>query len=182
MAFLETMLQNLVNMDFFQLLFPFLLTLAIVYGLLISKFKERLGKGPIGLISILIAFFVMLFSAQQPWLWQWITNISGIWIAIIVAVLFLLLALAMLGIDKITELNWKTAIIVLIIIYILAVGFLGVTPNLGSYGLGSLAFNSEIWTVVVFVIILAAAMFFLTREGGSSAAPSGGGTTPSAKK
>ncbi|RLI98525.1 MAG: hypothetical protein DRO99_00510 [Candidatus Aenigmatarchaeota archaeon] len=168
MAFLETMLNNLVTMDFFQLLFPFLLTLAIVYGVLIKGFEDRLGKGPIGLISILIAFFVMLYSSMYSWLWQWLTNISGVWLGIAMAILFLLITLALVGIKDLTSLNWKSAIIVLIVLYILAVGFLGAAP-FGGFGLGSIVFNSELWTIVAFVIILAVVMWFLSREG------SGGG-------
>jgi len=164
MAFLETMLQNLVNMDFFQLLFPFLLALAIVYGVLISGFKDRLGKGPIGLISIVIAFLVMLYSSMNSWLWQWMTNVSGIWLGIAMAVLFLIITLALVGIKDFEKLNWKTAIIALIIIYILAVGFLGATPF--GFGLGSIVFSSDLWTIVVFVVILAVVMWFLGREGG----------------
>ena len=99
MAVLETMLQNLVNMEFFQLLFPFLLALAIIYGILISTAKDRLGKGPIGLISIVLAFFVMLYSSWNTWLYTWLTQISGVWLAVAVAALFLIILFELMGLS-----------------------------------------------------------------------------------
>jgi hypothetical protein len=135
-------------------------------------FEDRLGKGPISLISIVIAFFVMLYSSQYDWLWRWMTEGFGIWLGIAVVILLLIILLAMLGIKDLTELNWKKAVIVIIVIYVLAVGLLGGT-NLGVYGLGYLLSGSDLWTLVIFVIILAVAMYLMTREGGKSGGNSG---------
>jgi len=180
MAFLDTMLQNLVNMEFFQLLFPFLLALAIIYGVLYSTAKDRLGKGPIGVISIVLAFFVMLYSSWNSWLYQWLTGVSGVWLAVASAALFLIVLFELIGL-KISEIGkWgagKTAI-GLIIVFILIVVIFGATP----FGLpwGYAAFNSDLWTIIFFVIILAIVMWFLTREnGGGGAAETA--TTPVAR-
>ena len=177
MAFLTTMLQNLVSMEFFQLLFPFLLALAIIYGILYSTAKERLGKGPIGLISIVLSFFVMLYSSWNTWLFQWLTGISGVWLAVASAILFLviLLELAGLSISKITEWKASQIAIALVIVFIVVVLIFGATP----FGMpwGSFVFTSDLWTIVFFIIVLAIVMWFLTREkapgGGQQAAPPG---------
>ena len=61
------LLGNLNQLGFFQFLFPFLLVLAIAYGALEfstggAKDKRILPKPAVGLISIIIAFFVMNYS------------------------------------------------------------------------------------------------------------------------
>ncbi len=42
MGIFDTMLTSLVQMDFFQVLFPFLLALAIFYGVLRWALKDRI--------------------------------------------------------------------------------------------------------------------------------------------
>ena len=50
MGIFDTMLTSLVGMDFFQVLFPFLLALAIFYGIFsVMGLKDRVGKGPVAL-------------------------------------------------------------------------------------------------------------------------------------
>jgi len=106
---------------------------------------------------------------MNPALYQWLTNISGVWLAIASALLFLIVLLGILGI-KTEELwkgtytkGWLVGLVVLVVVFILVVAVFGATP----FGLPwwSYTFNSDLWTVVFFVIILAIVMWFLTRGG-----------------
>ena len=58
-----TLVQNMASLGFFQFLFPFLLALAIIYGLLTFALKDRLPKSAMALISLILAFFVMIYSS-----------------------------------------------------------------------------------------------------------------------
>lgn len=165
------MLNNLVQLEFFQLLFPFLLALAIVYGVLMYAAREQLGKGPISLISVVIAFFVMLYSSWSgSILYTFLTTTSGVFLTIASALLFLIVILGLMGL-KISNLwgkdrNWIMVVIALIVLYIFLVGIWGATP----FGLPwwSFQFNSDFWTVIFFIVVLAIVLWALGREGGAA--------------
>jgi len=160
-------------MGFFQVLFPFLLALAIFYGVLTFAFEKKLKKGPIGLISIILSFFVMLYARNIPGLSDFITGASGTILALACVVIFVIIILALIGI-KFSDVwegekrNWTLIIIVLIIIYIVVVGIAGFVPGIGV-NLPWLVNNQDIWTIVIFVVILAIVLWFLGREEKESA-------------
>ncbi len=169
MGVLDQMLQNLVNMEFFQLLFPFLLALAISYGIMSVALKGKMHKSAMGLIAIIISFFVMLYSSWEPGLFYWLTNVSGVWLLVGSALLFLVIILGLLGIKP--EMlwgdqknKWVIAVIIIIIIYILVAAIWGTTPFGFSWGFGYM-FDSQVFTIIFFIIVLAIVMWFLTREG-----------------
>jgi len=181
MGVFDTMLTSLVNMDFFQVLFPFLLALAIFYGVLMWALGDKLKKGPIGLISIVLAFFVMLYAKQIPGLSWFLTLGSGTILAIASVVIFIIVILALLGI-KISDIwtgdkkNWTLIIIVIIVIYIVLASVVGFIPGVNVYLPWFLNYQ-DIWTIIIFVIVLALVLHFLTKEGGSG----GGNATPAQK-
>jgi len=164
MGIFDQMLTNLVGMDFFSVLFPFLLALAIFYAVLMWALKERLGKGPISLISIILAFFVMLFAKQIPGLSYMITAGAGWTLAIACIVLFMIIIFGLFGIKPEEIKNkWVEVIIVLVIIYIIISllwggmpGFFINIPWLGNY--------SDMWTIILFIAIIAIAWHFLSKE------------------
>ncbi len=164
MAFLETMLQNLVNMEFFQLLFPFLLALAIIYGLLRYALKDQLPKSAAGLISVIIAFFVMLYSSWNSWVYIFLTNISGVWLMVACVALFLVLLLGMFGISfkDLTEKMWLKWLVALVIIFIIIIAFFG-TSGYG-YGIPYWLMWGDFWTIIFFIAILAIVMYFFSRS------------------
>lgn len=167
MGVLETMLQNLVNMEFFQLLFPFLLALAIIYGLLRYALKDQLPKSAAGLISIIIAFFVMLFSSWNAWVYVFLTNISGVWLMIASVMLFLVLLLGIVGISfkDLTEKLWLKWLVALVIIFIIIMAFFGAT----TFGIPYWMAWNDFWTIIFFVVILAIVMYFFSKgEGGGA--------------
>ena len=170
MGVFDQMLTTLVNMDFFQVLFPFLLALAIFYGVLMWALGEKLKKGPVGLISIILAFFVMLFAKQIPGLSWFLTLGSGTILAIASIIIFIIIILALLGIQfkdiwEGDKRNWTLIIIVIIVIYIVLASIVGFIPGVNLY-LPWFMNYQDVWTIVIFIVLLALVLHFLTREGG----------------
>ncbi len=170
MGLFDTLLTSWINMDFFQVLFPFLLALAIFYGALMWAVGEKLKKGPVALISIILSFFVMLYAKQIPGLSTFITWASGTILALACVVIFIIIILALIGLKFENvwskDRNWVMIVIVLIIIYIVVVGIAGFIPGIGL-NLPWLVNNQDIWTIIIFVVILAIVLWFLGREGKS---------------
>src|SRR4030042_3663966 len=77
MALFENLFVTMQNLGMFQYLFPFLLALAIFYGILFWAMGERLKKGPTALISIILAFFVMLYANINPMIVGFFTTLGG---------------------------------------------------------------------------------------------------------
>ncbi len=167
MAAFQTLIQNMMRLEFFQFLFPFLLALAIVYGLLRWALPEQLPKSATGVISLIIAFFVMLYSSWNYMIVQFFANISGAFLIIGSGILFVIILLALVGF-KPTEL-WPAKegkakwIVVLLIVFIGAVIFFGA----GGYwlvGVPTWAASTDFWTIIFFVIILAIVIFWMGAE------------------
>ncbi len=165
MGIFDTMLTSLVGMDFFSVLFPFLLALAIFYAILTWAAKDRLGKGPIGLISIILAFFVMLYAKQIPGLAQLLTMGSGWTLAIASIIIFIIIIFGLFGI-KLEEMKnkWVEVIIVLVVVYIIVAWLWGGALPGFFVGLPWLTNNTDIWSIILFIVIIAIAWHFLSRE------------------
>lgn len=163
------LIQNMQNLGFFQFLFPFLLALAIIYGLLAWALKEQLPKSARGVIALIFAFFVMLYSSWNTMVVQFFTQISGTWLIVASGILFVVILLAMTGFN-VSDLmadsksKWIT---VLLVVFIGAVIFMGAGGGLFL----ALPISSEFWTIIFFVIILAIVVFWFGQEGGGAAAP-----------
>ena len=167
MGIFDQMLTSLVGMDFFSVLFPFLLALAIFYSVLMWALKERLGKGPIGLISIILSFFVMLFAKVYiPSLSTLLMMGSGWTLAIASVILFLIIIFGLFGI-KLNEIKdkWVEVIIALVVIYIIISLLWGGLPGF-FVGLPFLSNNADVWTIVLFLAIIGIAWHFLSKDGG----------------
>jgi hypothetical protein len=165
------MLQNLQNMGIFLYLFPFLLSLAIFYGVFSTVFKDKMQKSAISLISIVLAFFVMLFSSWNPAIVTFFASISGTGLLIASGILFLFLILGMAGFDVKRLLSddkdkprWAA---ILIVVFIVALIFFGAGAGnlipLPTWATGS----SELWTAIFFIIIIAMAMWWMGNSGDS---------------
>lgn len=163
---LQQMLQNMQYMGFFLYLFPFLLALAIVYGVLSWSLGDRLPKSARGLVSIIIAFFVMLYSSWNVWIVTFFAEYfgAGIVLACGILVVAILLGLAGYKVENLFQekgLRWVVLlgiiIVAIIIFYGAGAGWLIPVPTWST--------SSELWTVVLFIIILALAMWWLGSEG-----------------
>ncbi len=175
---LSNVVFSLERLGFFQLLFPFLLSLAIVYGVLSWAAKDRLGgKSPVALISIVISFFVMLYAATNSFIVTFLTQFSGVTLIASVGILFLIIVLGMIGVQfkDIFEMgekgkfNWLKMLIILVVVFIVLSFFFG---SSGFFPPGFLI-NNDFWTVVFFIIVLVVAVKFLGGEDAKPAAPAG---------
>lgn len=177
MGLFETMVQNMQRMEFFQYLFPFLLAFAILYGLLQWVFKEGLGgKRVHTLISVVFAFFVMLYSSMNPWLYTFLTTTSGVWLGIATVILFIVMIAALAGVNIHEVLGgketpkWVKYAVIVVIIYIALVAFLGQGGLFSAY-LPYWLTGSDLWTVIFVIIILAIVFGFVGGEGKREEAP-----------
>ncbi len=156
------------NMGFFQYLFPFLLAFAILYGVLKWVFKDKIEPRVVALISVVLSFFVMLYSAYNTWLYNFLANASGIWLGMATVLLFIVVLAALAGINLHDFLgeekrSWLKYLIVLVIAYVVIVSFLG-TGMYGSY-LPFWLTSGDLWTVLLVIIILAIVFWFVGGEG-----------------
>jgi hypothetical protein len=156
MGLFDAMLTNLLNMDFFQILFPFLLALAIFYGILKKTLEDKIGKGPVGIISIILAFFVMLYARSVP-IYLTLTAGAGWVLAIACILIFLIILLGLFGFglgDFSDKKKWLGLIVALAVIYIILSALWG---GIGMWNIGFPWFvgYTDLWTIVLFIIIIA---------------------------
>jgi len=162
------MLQNLQNMGIFLYLFPFLLSLAIFYGVFSMVFKDKMEKSAISLISIVLSFFVMLFASWNPSIVIFFASLSGTGLLIASGILFLFLILGMAGFDVSTLLKgdkgprWGA---ILIVVFIVALVFFGAGAG-NLIPLPAWSSSSELWTAIFFIVIIAMAMWWMSSSGG----------------
>jgi hypothetical protein len=180
MGVFETLIENMQRMEFFQYLFPFLLALAIVYGLLTYALKEQLSKSARGLISIIVAFFVMLYSSWNVAIVSFFANISGYWLVAGSGILFLVILLALVGFKpqeimvsggKPTKIGWAFLVA---IIFIAIMIFFGAGSSLVAGMVPGWATTSEFWTAVfVIIIIIIVVAWLAAGEGGGEGGEKG---------
>ncbi|MEE9406179.1 MAG: hypothetical protein V3V26_02120 [Candidatus Aenigmarchaeota archaeon] len=166
----ETIIQNMQTMGFFQYLFPFLLALAVLYGVMTMALKDKMPKNAIALVSLILSFFVMLFVSANPGIVGFLMNISGYWLVVGCGILFLIVLLGMFGIHaediwKGKENVWGKWVLILVVLVIAVVIFFGAGGE-ALVGVPSGVFSSELWTIVFFIVILALVMFVMGKEGG----------------
>src|SRR4030066_401761 len=97
MAFFDNLVINMQNLGMFQYLFPFLLALAIFYGVLMWAMGDRIKKGPVGLISIVLAFFVMLYANINPMIAGFFAMLGGTTLIVASGILVIAIFLGLAG-------------------------------------------------------------------------------------
>ena len=172
MGLFETMVQNMERMEFFQYLFPFILSFAILYGVLKWVFKDKIEPRIIGLISAMISFFVMLFSASNPWLYMMLSAASGVWLGMATVLIFIVVLTSLAGVNLLETMKnapgWLKYAAILVIIYLFVMVLLG-SGSLSSW-LPYWLTGSDIWTVILVIIILGIVFWFIGGKDESSAA------------
>ena len=171
------MLQNMENMGFFLYLFPFLLALAIFYGVLHWAMGERIPKSGIGLISIILSFFVMLYSSWNVGIVSFFANLGGAGLIVGSGILFAAILLGLMGF-KISDLTGDVAGKKFKWVFILGVLVIAIMIFFGaggaSFGLiPSWSNQGEFWTIVFFIVIVGLAVWWLGED--KNGAPSAGG-------
>ncbi len=166
----QQIILNMQQMGFFQFLFPFLLSLAIIFGLLEWTFggeKRRLPKSANALIALIVSFFVMLWTVSNPGIVTFFANISGYWLVAGSGILFILILLALVGVkteEHFLQSHWGKWTLILVIIAIGVVIFFGAGGQ-SLIGVPYWMFSTELWTIVFFIIVLAIVMFVISSSG-----------------
>ena len=166
----ENLLGNLNRLGFFEFLLPFLLFLAIIFGVLRFSLKEQLDKSAAALISIVASFFVLNYSGSVGiQVAAFFTNFFGASMIFLAGILLILVFLGLVGVkpDKLFDTSGHKWAFVLLIV------FIGILLFIGAGGGGLLQIPSSIGgftgndvaTLVFFLIILGLAVWFLGNQG-----------------
>lgn len=171
----QSMLQNMQSLGFFQFLFPFLLALAIFYGVMKWGVGDRLPNSAVGLISLILSFFVMLFASANPGIVQFFQTLSGTGLIVATGFLFLIILLGILGFKAesiFSDREYLKYLLPGIIVLIFIVLFFGAGAGFFVPGL---TVSSDWMTIIFFIVILAIVMSFLNKSGGEAKGAGGGG-------
>jgi hypothetical protein len=164
-------LQNMQNMGMFLYLFPFLLALAIFYGILKWSLGERIPKSGTALISIILSFFVMLYTSWNTQIVAFFAQLSGAGLIVASGILFAAILFGLMGFkietlmgDQNKKGKWIFILGILLIAFLIFMGAGG-----GSFGLIPAWSNSGEFLTVIFVIaIIGIAVWWLGEENGAS--------------
>jgi len=176
MSIFDTLVMNMQSMGLFQFLFPFLLALAIFYGILEFALKDRVKKGPIGLISVVMAFFVMLFAASNPMIVGFFSMLGGTTLIVASGILVIMIFIGLAGFELKTIFG-KGYMMWFFVFAIILIGLIVFFGAGGGYffNVPSFFISSDFTTVIIVILIIAAAMYFMTHEGEKASPPSSGG-------
>jgi len=167
-------LSDMQSMGFFLYLFPFLLALAIFYGVLTFALEKQLPKPARGLVSVIFAFFVMLYSSWNVMIVSFFANLGGMGLIVGSGILFIAILLGLMGFDikNLTSGEGKSKwIFILFIILIGVLIFLGAGAG-WLIDIPSWSTTSQFWTALFFIIILAIVVWWLgSGENSGGAAP-----------
>ena len=157
------MILGLEKIGVFLYLFPFLLTLAVTYGVLSFAMEKQLEKSARALISIVMGFFVMLFSMWNPGIVVFFANAFGFTLIVGSGLLGIIILLGLIGIKfedlmKNEKAKWIfTGSLILIGIIIFAV-------SAGSAIFGTTFLEStEVLTIAVLIAILGFSAWFISQ-------------------
>ncbi len=170
----QGIISNMQNMGFFQYLFPFLLSLAIIWGLLENApgVKDKFPKSAKAIISIILSFFVMLYTSWNPMVVSFFANLGGTFLVLASGILFILLLAGLVGFhpwSDIAEKNvWVKYGAALLIIFFLLLVLLGAGAG-WLVPIPPVSLSSDFWTVVFVIAILAIAFWAMTKDSGKSA-------------
>ena len=175
----QIILGNMQSLGLYEFIFPFLLILAISYGVLRYSLKEILPKSAAGLVSIIIGFFVMNYSGTAGYqLSKFFSTLFGGGLIVASGILVLVIILGLLGlkIGNITkgEGTKTTAVFVIAVLFVVFLIVIGAT---GSYipGIMPITITQDFWTIIFFVVILVIVLWVLGREEETGGAGAGEG-------
>ncbi len=150
----EVMIHNLSQLGVFGFLLPWIFIFVVMYALLLKS--KALGEDHkiIGVISIVVAFFVVAFGG--PAMAKFFTNFFGTMALVLAGVLGIILVVGLTGADVSKTLNTKSILAVLagivVVVFVISLGAYGV--NIGS----------TIVSLVFILALLAVAVMFITKN------------------
>ncbi|MFH1445441.1 MAG: hypothetical protein ABIF08_03095 [Nanoarchaeota archaeon] len=164
------------NMGFFLYLFPFLLALALLYGIMEKTLSGTLPKPARALISIILSFFVMLFVSWNPAIVTFFATLSGTGLLVLSGLLFLMIILGFTGFNIKEHFSGEHAKWVWVLVIILIVVLLFFGAGAGNFiNMPSWSMTSDFWTALFFIAILAAVMFWMGKDDKPAATKPAGG-------
>ena len=176
------LLGNLSRLGFFEFLLPFLLFLAIIFGVL-RWGVPQLDRSAAGLVAIVASFFVLNFSGNVGFqIAQFFTTFFGGALILLSGLLIIIIFLGLVGIKttdifakeggKVPAHTWA---------FILLLGFIGVLIFIGAGGGALLSIpptlggftGGDVVGIIFFLIVLALALWFLGGKGEAAATTEG---------
>jgi hypothetical protein len=157
------MILGLEQIGVYLYLFPFLLTISITYGVLSYALEKQLEKTARAVISVVMGFFVMLFSTINPGIVTFFANAFGFTLIVGAGLLGIMILLGLIGIkfEDLTKNNrakWLfTAALIVIGIIIFAV-----SAGAAIFGTEFLQ-STEIWAIALMLVILGFSAWFITE-------------------
>ena len=150
----------------FQLVLLWLLTLAIVYGIL-SHLSLPKSISTRGVISIVVAFMVLIAvagTAAANFISAFTTATIAVAFGIIVLMMLLEIMGAKMGGEHIFAKNpkfWGVALLVLVILIFIGAGGLGIVnlPNI------FISLSSPLIAVLMFLVVMVASIWILFKDG-----------------
>jgi len=157
------MVLGLEKIGVYLYLFPFLLTLAITYGILSYALEKQLAKSARAVISIVMGFFVMLFSLFNPGIVAFFANAFGYTLIVSSGFLVMIILLGLVGIkpEDITK-NEKAKWAMIAVIALIAIIIFTVSAGSAIFGADFIA-STEIWTIALLIAILGFSAWFITQ-------------------
>jgi len=157
------MILGLEKIGVFLYLFPFLLTLAITYGVLSYAMEKQLEKSARALISIVMGFFVMLFSMWNPGIVVFFANAFGFTLIVGAGLLGIIILLGLIGI-KFEDLTKNERAKWIFSGSLILIGIIIFAVSAGSAIFGTTFLEStEILTIAVLIAILGFSAWFITQ-------------------
>lgn len=160
MAVFETLLGNLRHLGFFDFLLPWLLALAVMYGLL-NKSKIVSEEYSVNaLIAIVVAFFLVNYT-PYGFLGEFFTHIFASAVILLSAILVGVMFLSMTGMDA-GEFMKENKIIVGLLAFIAVIAIFVAAG--GSSIFGYIDINSDWFAIIFMFLIMAMALGFLGKK------------------
>jgi hypothetical protein len=158
------MILGLEQIGVYLYLFPFLLTLAVTYGVLSYSLEKQLERSARAVISVVMGFFVMLFSLWNPGIVVFFANAFGFTLIVGSGLLGIMILLGLIGIKfedltKNEKAKWAfSGALILIGIIIFSV-----SAGAAIFGTDFLA-SSEVLAIAAMLAILGFSVWFVTQS------------------
>jgi hypothetical protein len=154
----EIMVSNLRDLGFFGFLFPWVLMFALTFGLLLKSKALGEDKRVMGVVSMVVAFFVIGFGG--PALGTFLTNAFGLATIVLAGILITILFVAMSGYDVTKFADAKVIALVGVaiglVVFFMALSSIGVKVNL----------SDPLLSTLFVIIVLGVAVWFIAGGSG----------------
>lgn len=159
------MILGMEQLGIYLYLFPFLLTLALVYGVLSYSLKDQLPNSARAVISLVAGFFMLFFSYMNPAIVSFFVNLFGYGLIIGSGILILVFLLGLFGLkpgDITGEKKAKWIYVAAVVI----VSFVIISAAIATMFMGTMTFlqSTSLWVFAFFIILVIGALWFLSGK------------------